>query len=95
MKPKKSTPIVEETPTAPALAWRPMPERLSRPEAARNAMLAIALILLAAACITAFYAALRITSIWFETRFVPIAQLVVAGLVIALCVVVVRRIKAE
>ncbi|MEK6974853.1 MAG: hypothetical protein AABY18_00760 [Candidatus Thermoplasmatota archaeon] len=90
---KERAPAPEVAAPSPPTQW----QRVERTptEVVRNTVLAIALILLAAACVTAFYAALRIASIWFEARFVPIAQLVVAGFVIAVCVAVVRRVKSR
>lgn len=85
--------VTDETAAPEAPAWQAMPEG-SAGRSVRVAGLTIALVLLAAACITAFYASLRIASIWFEPRFVPIAQLVVAGVVIAACIGVVRRLKS-
>lgn len=71
--------------------WEPVADKGASP--VRVTGLTIALVLLAASCITMFYAALRIASIWFEPRFVPVAQLIVAGLGIAVCLLVIRRLK--
>lgn len=84
------------TPESPAPTppeWQAVPAAKAN-RVVNNTVLTIALVMLAAACVTAFVSVLRIADIWFESRFVPIAQLVVAGLVIAVCVAVVRRVKS-
>lgn len=91
---------VQDAPGAPSpshpapsdAAWRHVPER-NATQATRAVGLTIALLLLGVACIVAFYSAMRIASIWFQARYVPIAQLAVAGVTIAVCVLVVRRLR--
>ena len=85
-----SEPAVAPSPPTPAPArW----QAVETQRGVRTGLLTIAIILLGVGCITAFYAAMRIASIWFEARFVPIAQLVVAAVVITVCVRVIRGLN--
>jgi hypothetical protein len=61
----------------------------------RAGLLTIAILVLGVGCIIALYAAMRIASIWFEARFVPIVQLAVAGAAISLGILAVRRLNRK
>lgn len=92
MTPRASTPTdADKAPAAPQ-AWEALPERA---RGVRAGLLTIAVIMLGAGCIVAFYAALRIASVWFEHQYVPIVQLAVAGAIIGLAVLAVRRLNGR
>lgn len=88
--PPAPEPAAPERPAMVARAWDPVE---SRQRGVRVGLLVIAVIMLAVGCITAFYASMRIASIWFDRQYVPIAQLVVAGIVIAACVRTIRGLN--
>ena len=83
-------PASPERPTQVAKAWEPV---AAQQRGVRAGLLTLAIVMLGVGCVTAFYAAMRIASIWFERQYVPIAQLVVAGIVIAACVRAIRGLN--
>lgn len=83
---------VATSPTPPsAAAWEHVRETPTE-RAVRGAGLAIAILLFAVAAVIALYNVMRIASIWFEARFVPIVQFVLAGAIMFGCYAVLRRL---
>lgn len=80
------------TPAADPAAWQHVRETQAD-RAVRGAGLAIALLLFAVAAIIALYNAMRIASIWFESRYVPIVQFVLASAIMFGCYAALRRIN--
>ena len=85
-----SAPASPPEPLNPA-AWTHVRETQSD-RAVRGAGLAIALLLFAVAAIIALYNAMRIASIWFESRFVPIVQFILASAIMFGCYAALRRL---
>ena len=72
-------------------AWQHIAEdRADR--AVRGAGLALAILLFAVAAIIALYNVMRIASIWFEARYVPIVQFILAAAVMFGCYAALRRL---
>ena len=99
MSPRKAADAAEPAPpalapSAPphAKAWVPVDEQ---GRGVRAGLLTIAIVMLGAGCVVALYAAMRIASIWFEDRFVPIVQLAVGGVAIGLGILAVRRLNRK
>lgn len=61
----------------------------------RAGLLTIAIVMLGVGCIVALYSSMRIASIWFEDRFVPIVHLAIAGLAIWAGITAVRRLNRK
>ena len=84
-------PVPTPAPPGPT-AWEHVRETQTD-RAVRSAGLALALLLFAVAAVIALYNAMRIASIWFEPRFVPIVQFVLAGAIMYGCYAALRRLK--
>ena len=91
-KAKGETAASEPSPMQPPAAWEHVRET-GTDRAVRGAGLAIALILFAVGAIIALYNAMRIASIWFESRFVPIVQFLLASAVMFGCYAALRRLR--
>lgn len=87
-----SEPVATAADSAPPAAWQHIAEDRSD-RAVRGAGLAIAILLFAVAAIIALYNVMRIASIWFEPRFVPIVQFILASAVMFGCYAALRRLK--
>jgi hypothetical protein len=85
-----AAPAASSSPTPPA-AWEHVRESGTE-RAVRGAGMAIALLLFAVAAIIALYNAMRVASIWFESRYVPIVQFLLASAVMFGCYAALRRL---
>lgn len=77
---KPATDLPETSPAPPPVAWARLPER-PLADRVKNALLVVALALLAVSIAIAYYSANSIVSIWFERQWAPVARLVLALLV--------------